>query len=222
MKIGIMQPYFLPYIGYFQLIDSVDVYVNLDHVSFMKRSYMVRNFLKNENTINLNVYNGSQNRKCSEVIVNFDNEYVPKFKKKLHHLYSKSINYDIIIEQIINRNFVDNNQSVASFNFALLKSICEFLEIKTKLIDTSEGLTQNKKADGLIDIIKYFGANTYVNAIGGVKLYDKEYFKSKSVDLFFINMEKTIFDNPYSSILDLLFQYDKNLIKQEIKKYTLI
>jgi hypothetical protein len=126
------------------------------------------------------------------------------------------------MEQIINENFVTNNQSVSSFNFSLLKSICKYLDIETKLIATSEGLTQNKKAGGLIDIIKYFNADTYVNAIGGVKLYDKEYFKSKSVDLFFIKMEKTIFDNPYSSILDLLFQYDKNLIKKEIKKYTLI
>ena len=49
MKIGIMQPYFFPYIGYFQLINEVDVYVNLDHVSFMKRSYMTRNTLKNVN-----------------------------------------------------------------------------------------------------------------------------------------------------------------------------
>ena len=47
MKIGVMQPYFFPYLGYFQLINEVDVYVNLDHVSFMKRSYMTRNILKN-------------------------------------------------------------------------------------------------------------------------------------------------------------------------------
>ena len=47
MRVGIMQPYFFPYIGYFQLIDAVDIYVNLDHVSFMKRSYMTRNSIKN-------------------------------------------------------------------------------------------------------------------------------------------------------------------------------
>jgi hypothetical protein len=48
MKVGIMQPYFFPYFGYFQLINEVDVYVNLDHVSFMKRSFMTRNKIKNE------------------------------------------------------------------------------------------------------------------------------------------------------------------------------
>ena len=50
--VGIMQPYFFPYLGYFQLISSVDTYVNLDHVSFMKRSYMTRNKLKNGVSIN--------------------------------------------------------------------------------------------------------------------------------------------------------------------------
>ena len=53
MKIGVMQPYFFPYLGYFQLINEVDVYVNLDHVSFMKRSYMTRNTLKNNVAINI-------------------------------------------------------------------------------------------------------------------------------------------------------------------------
>ena len=48
MKIAIMQPYFFPHFAYFQLISAVDVYINLDHVSFMKRSYMVRNRIKND------------------------------------------------------------------------------------------------------------------------------------------------------------------------------
>ena len=76
MRVGIMQPYFFPYLGYFQLIKEVDVYVNLDHVSFMKRSYMTRNNLKDNTPINLVLNNASQNRKCNEVMVNFENNYI--------------------------------------------------------------------------------------------------------------------------------------------------
>ena len=83
-KIGIMQPYFLPYIGYFQLIKSVDIYVNLDHVSFMKRSYMTRNTIKDGIKINLNVHFASQNKSCRDVYVNFENEYLTKFKKTIN------------------------------------------------------------------------------------------------------------------------------------------
>ena len=82
MKVGIMQPYFSPYFGYFQLIGAVDTYVNLDHVSFMKRSYMTRNRIKDETPINIPVYEGSQNKKCSEIFVNFESQYLDKFKKK--------------------------------------------------------------------------------------------------------------------------------------------
>ena len=93
MTIGVMQPYFFPYIGYFQLIDAVDIYVNLDHVSFMKSSYMTRNTLKNNTPISIPVIGGSQNKKCTEVIVKSDDKFVFSFPKTIHHLYSKEKNY---------------------------------------------------------------------------------------------------------------------------------
>ena len=96
--VGIMQPYFFPYIGYFQLIHCVDTYVNLDHVSFMKRSYMTRNTLKNNTTININVWKASQNKKCNEIYVNFENNYIPKFLKTLENLYSKESHYETIFK----------------------------------------------------------------------------------------------------------------------------
>jgi hypothetical protein len=222
MKVGIMQPYFLPYLGYFKLIDSVDVYVNLDQFSFMKRSYMVRNVLKNDTKININVYDSSQNRKCSDTLVNFENDYIPKFKKTIHHLYSKTKNYELVLEEIINTNFIGEEQTISQFNFNLIKSICDYLDIKTKLVHTSENLTPQKKENGLVDIVNYYSGNTYINAIGGIKLYTKDFFKKKSIDLYFIKSGDLNFENPNRSILDLIFLYDKNKIKDELKNYTLI
>ena len=82
MKIGIMQPYFFPYIGYFQLIHAVDTYIVLDHVAFMKRSYMTRNTLKNNTPINIPVSGGSQNKSCREVTVLADEKWFNTFKFK--------------------------------------------------------------------------------------------------------------------------------------------
>ena len=87
-----MQPYFFPYIGYFQLIDAVDIYVNLDHVSFMKSSYMTRNTLKNNTPFNIPCIGGSQNKKCTEVMVQADKQWFGKFYKTLEHLYGKEKN----------------------------------------------------------------------------------------------------------------------------------
>lgn len=220
--IGIMQPYFFPYIGYFQLIDCVDTYVNLDHVSFMKRSYMTRNKIKNDITINVSVWNGSQNKKCNEVYVNFENNYVSKFLKTLENLYSKEPNYETILDKIILPEFIDRDITISKFNIDLIKRICEYLEIKTKIIDTSEGLTQLKKGDGLKEITKNLNDDFYVNAIGGQSLYDKEDFKKDGIVLNFIKMDDVNFDNKYASTLDLLFRYEKEHIKKELKKYTLI
>lgn len=222
MKIAIMQPYFFPYLGYFQLIDSVDLYVNLDHVNFMKSSYMTRNLIKNNTAINLNVYGGSQNKKCHEVIINFENNYIQKFKKTLFHLYSKSKNYDFILDEIIDPLFIDQKVSISQFNINLIKKISKYLEIDTKIIDSSIDITDRKKADGLIDICQQYNSSVYINAIGGQSLYNKEYFKEFNIELFFIKMEKNDLENQYASILDIIFNYDIDFIKTELKKYSLI
>ena len=216
-----MQPYFFPYIGYFQLIKSVDVYVNLDHVSFMKRSYMTRNTLKDKTQFNIPVYNGSQNKKCSEVYVNFENNYNKKILNKIHHLYSKSEYYENIIPHI-EPLFDEKKITISEFNINTINKICKLLDIKTKIINSSNDYTTLKKADGLIEISKKVGGTDYVNAIGGQKLYDKTYFKKNDLNLHFINMKEVNFENPYSSIMDLLFTYPLEKIKKELNNYELI
>jgi len=217
-----MQPYFFPYIGYFQLIHCVDTYVNLDHVSFMKRSYMTRNVLKNNTRINVNVSGGSQNKKCNEVYVNFENNYISKFLKTLENLYSKESNYDSILNNIILPEFINRQITISEFNLNLIKRICNYLDVETKIINTSEGLTNLKKGEGLKSITKKIGSNVYVNAIGGQSLYNKDDFKNDNIELNFIEMGNVDFDNKYSSILDLLFRYDKSHIQKQIKNYKLI
>ena len=217
-----MQPYFFPYIGYFQLIHCVDTYVNLDHVSFMKRSYMTRNTLKNNTTININVWKASQNKKCNEIYVNFENNYIPKFLKTLENLYSKESHYEIILNEIILPEFIDRKITISKFNLNLIKRICNYLDIKTKIVDTSENLTKLKKGEGLKEITKHFNSKSYINAIGGQSLYNKEDFKNDNIQLSFIEMGNVVFDNKYTSILDLLFRYNKEYIKEQIRNYKLI
>lgn len=217
-----MQPYFFPYIGYFQLIHAVDTYVNLDHVSFMKRSYMTRNTLKNNTIINVNVYNGSQNKSCNEVMVNFENKYTDKFSKTLQSLYAKSPYYSEIMNNIIIPEFIDREISISQFNINIIKRICSYLDIQTNMLNTSEGMTELKKGEGLKEITNKLDGSEYVNAIGGQALYNKEDFKQSNIDLYFVKMGDVEFNNKYASILDLLFTYPKEYIQQQLSKYTLI
>ena len=226
MKIGIMQPYFFPYMGYFQLINAVDLYVNLDHVSFMKRSYMVRNTLKNNTPINIPVSQGSQNKSCTEIKVLVDDKWFNKFKRTLEVLYKKEPYYNQVINEIIipweeNVLTLPRIASISEFNFASIYQICKYFNIEKRFY-SSGGITDKKKNEGLQEITKYFKGDIYINAIGGQKLYNKEDFASQGIELKFIQMGNIDVDMPYMSMLDLLFRYDKNHLKNELNNYTLI
>jgi len=221
MKIGVMQPYFFPYIGYFQLIQAVDIYVNLDHVAFMKRSYMTRNILKNNTSINIDVSGGSQNKKCNEVEVLANEKWFSKFYKTLELNYKKEPYYNDVISQIIDPWKYSKSNNISEFNFTSIYYICQYLDIQTQFF-SSQGITEHPKNKGLQDITKHFKGTTYINAIGEQKLYNKEDFASQNIDLKFIQMGDLEVDNKYASILDLLFRYDKEHLKKQLNKYTLI
>lgn len=221
-KIAIMQPYFFPYLGYFQLISAVDIYVNLDHISFMKRSYMTRNKLKNETSLFVQVVKGSQNEICSSIKINFEHNYLRKTLRTLESLYSKSKNYQQIMEEIILPEFFDREISISSFNLKIIKRICKFLEIKTKIIDSSAPLAGEAKFEqGLIGITKQLKANTYINSIGGQNLYQKSDFKKEGIDLMFQKMNDVELDQPYLSILHQLFTYPREHLIKQLSKYEL-
>jgi hypothetical protein len=123
MRVGIMQPYFFPYIGYFQLIDAVDIYVNLDHVSFMKRSYMTRNSIKNNISINIPVSGGSQNKTCKEVTVLADDKWWNTFEKTLAGVYKKEPQCQVVLDEVLlpwknNICTLDRPISISEFNFS--------------------------------------------------------------------------------------------------------
>lgn len=221
-KVAIMQPYFYPYIGYFQLIHAVDVYVNLDHVAFMKRSYMTRNMIKNNVPINVQVNRGTQNMACNKITVNFEHNYQEKFLKTLKSLYSKSERYDEIISTIVQPSLV-KDATISSFNFEIIKKICQYLNIKTIMLDTSEGLNDGfKNETGLIKISKNLNADTYINSIGGQKLYSKQNFLNEGLQLKFISMGNIELENPYLSMLHQLFVYSKEHLAIQISNYSLI
>ena len=224
MKTAIMQPYFFPYLGYFQLIDAVDVYVNLDHVSFMPRSYMTRNTIKNDITVNVPVLDGSQNKKCNEVKTNLTEQYVAKFFKTLQHQYSKSINYELVMEELVKPFFILEEKTISKFNIDIIKKICNILDIKTKIVESSAKFEylELKREHGLVSIVNQLNSDIYVNAIGGQKLYSKEFFQTNNINLFFLKMEELDFQNQYASILDLLFVENHEKIKEQLKRYTLI
>jgi len=213
-----MQPYFFPYIGYF------------DDVNFIKRGWINRNrILINGKpsyfTVQLN--KASQNYLINEITIN-DNR--SKLKKSVELSYKKAPQFnDVwpIIEFCMNVEI----ESVSELAMVSVKEVCRYLDIKTELEISSELYPETKgmdRAERLLAICKKNNADTYINSIGGESLYSKEVFKKQGVKLLFIQSEKINYSQNIPeflsnlSIIDVLMWNSKSVVKDYLTKYQLI
>lgn len=232
MKIGIMQPYFLPYIGYWQLLNVVDKYVIYDDVNYINRGWINRNrilFNSKDKMITLSLKEVSQNKLIKEIELLNNEKEREKLLKTISQSYKKAPFYDEVyplIEEIL--NFKEIN--LEKFLENSIKKIIEYLEIDTTILISSEIEKDNmlKGKNKILDICKNLGASEYYNAIGGQELYSYEEFNKEGIKLKFLksgNIEYKQFKNefiPNLSIIDVMMFNSKEKIKEFLNNYTLI
>jgi hypothetical protein len=232
MKVGIMQPYFFPYIGYFQLINAVDVFVIYDNIQYTKKGWINRNRI---------LVNGSDEyitlpvKKDSDFL-NVDKRFLAdtfeKDKIKIIRKIKESYRNAPFYEQayyLIDDVFTDYSLNLFEFIHNSIIKICDYLDITTQIVRSSEiiidhGLKSEKK---VISICNTFNTPIYINSIGGMELYSKEEFEKNSIELFFLETQKTEykqFDHdfiPWLSIIDVLMFNSKDQIKCFLNNYKL-
>lgn len=193
-KIGINQPYFFPYIGYFQLIDSVDLFILYDIVSFSKKSWVHKNrILVNGRpfSFSLPIKKKSQNSSIENLEIDFHSyeRWSSKFLKTLEHSYKNSSNFKEGIE-ITESVLRKEHKYVTEICESSILTFSEYLGIDTKIKKASilgvEKKESENKADKLIRISRSLGYGRYVNAENGKDLYCKEYFREREVELSFL------------------------------------
>lgn len=232
MKVAIMQPYFLPHIGYFHLIDSVDEFIFFDDVNFIKRGWINRNNFLVQNKAHLfsvSLSNASQNELIKDVKINYTLKWEDDFMKLLKHNYSKAKHFGPVFD-LIKKIFQEKFEFISDLNIALTLEICEYLGIKKKFQKSSD-IDYVKSGTGvekIISLCQIKGATEYVNAIGGMGLYDKTIFISEKIQLHFIESRPIVYTQignnfvPHLSILDVLMFCDISEVNEHIKKYSLI
>jgi len=229
MKIAIMQPYFFPYIGYWQLLNAVDVFVIYDDVNFIKQGYINRNTILSKNErlrVTLEVIGASSNKIIKEVEVGCN---ANKILKTLTQSYCKSPFFDSsysLIEKILK----NKEKNLAKFLGFAIQEVSEFIGIKTQFLYSSD-IKKSKDSFGeekIIEICKNLYATNYINAVGGQKLYNQEVFQKENIKLNFIKTEITKykqFNNEYIpnlSIIDIIMFNNKKAIKEMLNEYELI
>lgn len=213
MKLAIMQPYFMPYIGYFQAIAAVDKYILYSNLNFIKEAWMNRNrlLLKDGRIYQFTVplLHKSSNQMIREVRIDNSKPWARNLLLTIASNYNKAPYYAEtypLVEKLLNRRY----EYLYELNAACVMEIAEHLGIRTEIeydnsrfLDMEEDLSTIeslgygrfpymektspiKKTARVIEMCRREGARTFINAIGGQALYDKHEFAEYGIDLLFV------------------------------------
>ncbi len=233
MKIAIMQPYFMPYIGYFQLINAVDKFVILDDVQYINRGWINRNrILSNKKPVMiiLPLKKAARELKINErYFVPDFKDVIKKLKKSFYFAYCKAPYYKEV-EKVLLDIFSYDNLNVSEFVTYSIRSICEYLHIKTDIYISSEINKNNdlKKQNRIIEINKRMNSTNYINPIGGKQLYSKDDFNRNNIALNFIKTKDIVYkqyNNEFVqnlSIIDIMMFNSKEKVNSLLMEYDLI
>ena len=227
-----MQPYFFPYIGYFQLIKCVDKFVFYDDVNFIKGGWINRNriLVNNEpHYINIEMKGASSFRKINEIEINTNYVWRKKMLSTIKLNYKNAPNFPIVfslIEDVLDGDYNYLNDYVKKS----IRSTCMFLNISTEIVDSSskyqnEGLRSTVR---ILDICEKEKASNYINPIGGVELYKKEDFNGKNIQLLFVGTQSVEYGQfghkfvPWLSIIDVMMFNNPIEISKMLDKFKLL
>lgn len=224
-----MQPYFMPYIGYFQLMKAVDKYIIYDDVNYIKGGWVSRNYLLingEKKMFTITLKEASPNKLFNEIEIKDD---FKKLMKTLQLNYSKSVNFKeamVLMERIISFP----NKQLSQFIANSFQEILNYLSIDTELILSSNIYKNNtlKGQEKILNICNILGANTYYNAVGGQELYSKEKFKENGIMLNFIETMIQPYPQPHTrsfvpslSMIDVLMNNSKEEINALLDSFIL-
>jgi WbqC-like protein family len=234
MKIALMQPYFLPYIGYFQLISAVDKFIFCNDLGFIKQGWINRNNILLEGKKHqfcLPIKHISSFTSIKETIISEQpKDWQNKLSKKIWLAYHKAPFFDAVYPWIDEILKGAPNQSISDVAINSIEHTFQYLNLE-KNLSQSIGLYDNKElklARRVIDICQQEGADTYINAIGGQSLFCKDDFKKHNINLCFIKpILKTYEQNSPEfvaglSILDVLMYNAPDEVKIMLSEYNLI
>lgn len=233
MKIAIMQPYFCAYIGYYQLINSVDTFVIGDNFQYTKRGWFNRNRILNNGTDRIFTIPVKKDSSFLNVNLRYLAENSIKARMKtLRHIQSfyKKAPFFSQNYPLVRRLFIQEIDNLFDFIYFSVVELCSNLDIKTKIIlNSSLDIDHNIKPpqNNVIESCKFLKTDTYINPIGGKELYDKESFIKEGIDLKFIKskyIEYLQFERkfvPWLSIIDVLMFNDIDQIKSYLNEYEL-
>ena len=190
MNIAIMQPYFLPYIGYWQLIKAVDIFVIYDDIQYTKKGWINRDkYLTNNSvkTITVNVQKSSSGSLIREINISQDYDRL-KIIRQFENAYKHAPHFTTGI-QVFERIINFKSQNLFNYIFNSIENITVLLELKNTTLIRSSDINYDRSktsTDRVLAICKELNTKRFINPFGGLELYKKEFFESKNLELLFL------------------------------------
>ena len=216
MIVSIMQPTFMPWIGYFHIIMKSDLVIFLDDIQFEKRGWQQRNrFIISNKKSFLTVPVISKNKfdqKINEVLIDNKQSWQEKHLKTFKHNYSKHLFFNEIYE-LISYTYSKNFEKLLELNIFLIYSIKKYLSLNAKIEFSSKFKISSKKEKKILDLLKATKAKKYLSTIGSKEyLGEGNFLKKENIELEYINYECKPYTQKnsqefldYLSIIDPLF-----------------
>jgi hypothetical protein len=213
MRVAIMQPYFFPYIGYFQLIGSVDLFIIYDNIKYTKKGWINRNrFLRD----GADAVFTAPLRKDSDFLDIRDRAIADDFDRgklanQLREAYRRAPHFDEAFP-VVENSIMSPKTNLFDYIHGCLVDVCRYLCIGTHFVASSSvAIDPSAKAeDRVLALCKATGASSYVNAIGGQHLYSREEFETQGVSLKFLKSHPITYPQfgapfvPSLSIVDVM------------------
>jgi len=212
-----MQPYFFPYIGYFQLVHAVDRFVVYDDVPFIKQGWVNRNRLLINGAasyITVPVRHASSFVRIRDTQIDADPQnarWSDKTLKTIENAYRRAPEFAQVFPLVESVLRLPTGR-IGELALASLKAVAQFLDIRTDWVDSSERYDNAdlKGEDRVLAICRAEGATAYLNVPGGRELYSRERFAAGGIALQFVQpraIEYRQFGDPFVpwlSIIDVL------------------
>ncbi len=221
MRISISQPTLFPWIGYFNIIKNSDIFVFFDNVKFEKRSWQMRNRIKDISKerddfawIRIPTRLEKTDTLIKDVLIDNAQDWKKKHLNAFKAYYGKSFEEISFLKEMYQEDW----EKLSEFNIEFITRCCKFLDIKTTLMRASKMDATGKKSQLLLNICKNLGATEYLTSVGARDYLenDKEIFENEHIKIIYHEYKHPIYAQrgktfiEYLSILDLLFNEKDN------------
>lgn len=234
MKIGIMQPYFFPYIGYYALINYVDKFIFFDTPQYIRKGWINRNrILKADGLpdyITVPIKKCDRETAIKDVMINNNISWKEKIFGQLTVYKRKAPHYESVIKLL--KEVFEGEEKISGLGIKSVIFSCKYIGIETPFDVFSEMDIQignvGEADEWALEITKSLGYHTYVNPPGGLSFFDRKKYEQAGIELQFLEAELKQYNQrigkfePGLSIIDMMMFLDVSEIKQLLNYYKIV